>query len=90
MTMKINFDSEPHSKRNTLLQQRHYLLKRVAEKDIEDQNIQEVGDPERFAYLQGIHEIERHLETLGYAGPEVDVGRYAQRCFREEDAEEQD
>ena len=92
--MKITFDElyYPNRQRDRLLEHRQGLLERIVEKDVEDQAIltSPTLDPFRFAYLQGIAELDRQLEAVGQAGrPEVDVAAYAVKFFREEDAEEQ-
>ena len=83
----------PNAGRDKLLEARHCLLKLIADKDVEDHNIirvDELSDPQRFAYEQGIREIEQRLEALQNAPSQVDVGSYAEDRFRDEDIEEQD
>jgi len=72
-----------------LLEDRHRLLTLIVNKDIDDQNVTKIGDPVRYAYLQGIRGIEQQLESLGYTGPQIDVGSYAEKSFSDDDAEEQ-
>jgi len=77
--MKITLSKE-NLERDPLLQKRHELLELLIRKEING-----LYDVEQFAYLQGIREIERQLESLNYAGPQVDVALYAELKFRLDD-----